>query len=147
MRTQYVIISPRVDPQDFSNCTDLLEEAEVDYADLIKLTLEHWQHFDPSPETEVHLHSALEEFLCQHAESRLRDYAHMQMLVSVLESILHQIYEGIQDQLGPLLDALGLDVRLQFTRKLHRDALVRLVPAPRNDFESIAQEVRNYLED
>ncbi len=128
MRTQYVIVSPRVEPHDFSNCTDLLEEVEVDYTDLVKLTLEHWQFFDPTVEAETHLRAALEQFLCQHAVRRLHDYAHMQMLVNLLESILHQIYESIYGQLGPLLEALGLDVQIKFTRKLHHDALVSLVP-------------------
>lgn len=128
MNPKYVIISPRVAPEEFSNFTDLLDEVNVDYTDLVRLTLENWHALQPNLDSEADLRHALEGFLCTHALRRLRDYDHLQDTVRLLESLVHRIYEGLTSQLAPLLDTLGLDVEIRFTRSLHRDAVVRIAP-------------------
>lgn len=130
MKPINVIVSPQVAPEEFSDHTDLLEEVDVGYTDLVRLTLENWHSLQPDPESEASLRAALETYLCDHALPQIRSYDKLQSTVLMLEGMVYRIYEGVNHQLSPLLDALGMNVEIRFTRSLYRDAMVRIAPTP-----------------
>lgn len=130
MRDQFVIVSPRVEPCDIAHHTDLLDEVNLDYRDLLRLALDHWFVMDDSADGEVELRAAIETYLANHPGHRLSNYARLHVQVAMLGQILHQIREGMEGQLNPLLEPFGLNIQVQLMRSLHNDALVRIAPIP-----------------
>lgn len=122
----YVIVSPKVDKNDFSDQTDALEEVKVDYTDLLQLTLQHWHLFSELKEDRESLNCAVEHYLATNAARHLDDYAHMQVMVDILVKSITMFYETLSEQLTPLLDCYGVDIQIRLTRYLHKDALIRV---------------------
>ncbi len=126
----YIVASTKVAPADLSDKSPELEGIAVDYADLVTLTLSNWQLFGPLRENNEDLKAAIEGFLSKHAAARMEDYAHMQELVSILVDSTHKFYDGLAEQLNPILENYGLDVQVRFTRLLHHDVMLRLEKSP-----------------
>lgn len=127
MSTHYLILSPRVEAQDLSVHTDLLEDLGLDYPELLDLTLQNWQHFSDTTDQDETLEALLEGYLReQQLAYRLRNYQEQQYVVRALVEILQNVYEGLMGQLGPLLRAYGLSVEIRLTRTLHKDAMVKI---------------------
>lgn len=120
----YLIVSPRVEPSDFSNQTEQLDDLALDYTDLLRLTLQVWPAIDDRDDDELKL--AIEAYLANHAIRRIHNYADMQQAVMELLNPVRTFHEGMRGQLTPLIEEFGWDVRLYFTRFLHKDLLLRL---------------------
>lgn len=130
MRDQYIVVSPRVEPSDIAHHIDLLDEVNLDYRDLLRFALDHWFVLDDSPDAEVELRAAIETFLTEHPGHYLTNYARLQIQVMMLGGILRHIREGMESQLSPILEPLGLNVQVQFSRAMHNDAVVRITTPP-----------------
>lgn len=122
----FVIVSPKVDRNDLSVHTDALEEVMVDYADLLRLTLDNWHQFGPLPEDLEGLRASMEHHLSTYAARRLKNYEHMQDMVALLVESITKFHENLNEQLGPLLEKYGVDVHIYLHRFLANDAIVRV---------------------
>lgn len=124
----YLIVSPKVERAEFSAQTDALDEIQVDYTDMLQLTLQHWSQFGDLPEDLESLRAAMETYLTTHAASRLVNYAHMQDMVQLLVENVTKFHASLQEQLAPVLDQFGFDIQIRLSRHLHNDALIRVEP-------------------
>lgn len=125
----YLILSPKVEPNDLSDRTDMLEQVRVDYTDLLQFTLQHWPLLEGSGPTSDELWAAAEAYLtANHAIHRLIDYAHMQQIVLTIVEAVQMFYEGLTGQLTPLLEntPYGVDLTLRLSRYSAKDIVVHL---------------------
>ena len=124
--TLYVIVSPKVDPRDLSDQTDVLEEVMVDYTDLLQLTLKHWHQFGDLPEDLESIRASMEHHLATYATRRLQNYEHMQELVCLLTETVTKFHEELKGQSARIVEKYGIDVSIHLSRFLSKDALLRI---------------------
>lgn len=123
----YLILSPRVEPSDLCDRTDMLDGVKVDYADLLQFTLQHWPLIEGVSPSNEELRAAAEHYLTTHrAIHRLYDYHHMQEVVTAIVSAVQTFYEGLTHQLTPLLEDYGVDVTVRLSRFMHKDIVIHL---------------------